>query len=106
MYAASSMSDTDEIQFALSLGRLDPITVAAPRGDAGALAEVLRVAVRFAGADAGDIQRLVTHPGPGAVPELRIVAHQGFGEEFLTFFASVEPGIACCGLALARRARV
>jgi GAF domain-containing protein len=101
------LSDTDEIQFVQSLGRLDPITVAAPRGDAGALAEVLRVAVRFAGADAGNIQRLVRGaPGGAGTLELRIVAHQGFGDEFLSFFGCVEPGIAACGLALARRERV
>jgi hypothetical protein len=45
-------------------------------------------------------------PGGGAPPELRIVAHQGLGDEFLNFFACVDPGIAACGLALARRERV
>jgi hypothetical protein len=105
--------ETDEIQFAQSLRRLGPLIAASPPEEA--LAEVLRMAVRFAEADAGNIQQVVHRGGRwgGAgghsgehLPELRIVAHQGFGEEFLRFFACVEPGISVCGLALARRERV
>jgi GAF domain-containing protein len=57
-------------------------------------------AVRLLGADFGNIQ--LSDPGSGS---LRIAAQQGFGSEFLDYFAVVEPDELACGRAASRRAQ-
>jgi PAS domain S-box-containing protein len=63
---------------------------------------ILDTAIAIAGADKGNIQLLDSDSGT-----LRIAAHRGFEEPFLSFFASVDAGEpAVCGAALQARGRV
>jgi len=59
---------------------------------AGALEDVLDATLALVGADMGNVQLLNPR-----VPELEIVAHRGFAENFLDFFRTVgaEDGSAC-----------
>lgn len=66
------------------------------------LAEILAIAVSETGADMGDIQ--MAEVGADA---LRIVASQGFGAAFLSFFDVVHLGGDCaCGAAFRRAERI
>ena len=56
----------------------------------GCLKEILNVAIEISGADRGNIQLLDLESGI-----LMLVAHSGFEEPFLEFFASTKEGTAC-----------
>jgi len=66
-----------------------------------ALQKALAVAIEIAHADLGNIQLVDAETGA-----LRIVAHRGFGREFLRFFRQVHPQQGACGTALQSRSRV
>jgi len=66
-----------------------------------ALDEVLAAAIAFTGADKGNIQ--LFDPASDA---LVIVAHRGFNESFLRFFASVHDENAACAVAMHSAQRV
>jgi len=68
---------------------------------AGALDDILNVAIEIAGADKGNIQLLDSETGA-----LTLATHRGFEEPFLEFFANVNGGASTCGVALQSRQRV
>ncbi len=71
-------------------------------GDLSAiLGEMLDLALTVTGADMGNIQLLDDAEGV-----LRIIAHRGFENPFLEFFAAVDHGTGSCGAALGRGERV
>ena len=64
--------------------------------------EITRTAIAISGADKGNLQLFDETLG-----SLRIVAQQGFGEEFLKFFESVDDhAAASCGTAMASNEQV
>src|SRR5438045_693071 len=65
------------------------------------LEEILDATLKMIGADFGDVQ--LYDPKSGA---LKIVAQQGFQQEFLDYFDALSAATAPCGLALQRRERV
>jgi hypothetical protein len=67
----------------------------------GVLPELLRAAIEAGAADFANIQLF----DPTSY-ELKIVAQQGFQEEFLRYFAGVRGSECACGSAMARRSRV
>jgi hypothetical protein len=86
-----------------TLGRLRAIRTRFGRDHDGraAIDEVLDAATAATRTDLGNIQLL--NPRTGA---LEIVAHRGFGSEFLDFFAEVHDEGAACGAAMRARRRV
>jgi GAF domain-containing protein len=99
-YAASARFDLDEPAIAKQLyitmaslrqiGRLEILTDLA-----------LEKMLSLARANRGNIQ--LADPASGA---LRIIAHHGFDEEFLDYFAVVTDSLSACGRAAARNAQV
>ena len=67
----------------------------------GCLDEILNVAIEICGADKGNIQLRDSESG-----KLRMVAHRGFEEPFLEFFASNAAVASACGAALESHQRV
>jgi two-component system, chemotaxis family, CheB/CheR fusion protein len=66
------------------------------------LYQVLDATIELQGADFGNIQLF-----DSATRTLKIVAHRGFNQEFLDYFASVDAGDrSACGLALRSGARI
>lgn len=65
------------------------------------LETILSAAIKVTKADHGNIRLLETPSG-----HLRIVVHEGFDQEWLDFFETIEPGTAACGGALALGNRV
>ncbi|MBL0928067.1 MAG: PAS domain S-box protein [Phycisphaerales bacterium] len=85
------------------LQRLRQVSIALVRGgDSSALMQdIVDAALEFAGADMGNIQILDEAAGG-----LTIMAHRGFGEDFLAYFSTVVEHQAACGVSLARGERV
>ena len=77
------------------------LCVAATSDFSAALNEVLKTAISMVGAAKGNVQ--LYNPTDDT---LKIIAHQGFDEEFLECFESVPTGYSCCGTAMERRDRV
>jgi hypothetical protein len=99
-YAASARFDLDEPAVARHLYA----TVAKLRqaGQLQSLAELaLERMLSLARADRGNVQ--LADPVSGA---LRIIAHHGFDEEFLDYFAVVDDDMSACGRAATRNAQV
>jgi len=71
------------------------------RGLQPLLAEVLDASIRLLNADFGNVQ--LYDPDAGV---LRIVAQQGFEQEFLDYFDGVRKGTASCGRALETQRRI
>jgi len=99
-YAASARFDLDEPtvakQLYVALGRFRQI------GQLDILADLaLEKLLSLARADRGNVQ--LADPVSGA---LRIVAHHGFDEEFLAYFAVVDDDGTACGRAAARNAQI
>ena len=67
----------------------------------GCLGEILNVAIEICGADKGNIQLRDSESG-----KLRMMAHRGFEEPFLEFFANSTHGASACGAALTTQQRV
>jgi hypothetical protein len=65
------------------------------------ISQLLESAIQATCADFGNVQ--LVDPSQHA---LRIVAHHGFGKEFLEYFKAVSSGEFCCGAALKKRSRV
>lgn len=67
----------------------------------GCLEEILNVAIEISGADKGNIQLLDLTSGT-----LVMLAHRGFDNAFLEFFASVDEADTACGHAMQSQQRV
>ena len=84
--------------------RLDEISASLARADnlPELLDKILDAGIEVSEADLGNIQIL-----DPATDELKMVAHRGFGSEFVKFFETVHCGDKCvCGTALRNRKRV
>lgn len=90
-----------EKEFAMS--RLDKLsTLYVNNGDLAAiLDEILELAIDFTGADMGNIQLLDAETGL-----LRMMAHRGFEQPFLDFWAVVDQESGSCGTAMRLGERV
>jgi PAS domain S-box-containing protein len=65
------------------------------------LTEVLKTCAELLGTNKGNIQLYDKHE-----KALKIVAHLGFGEEFLAHFQSIPHGYSVCGAAMEKRERI